>query len=439
MKNISDYEIFEKRYKEAEAAYLKAFGMLEADLLSYTAANTENNTVGKSNERKADEKAEGQSVEALNAGERNYMDMSVFELSDKIGAGIRTMSRNLTGKTAVKEPAIGELKAGMPLNEPSKQGEQNEAYMQNNASSDAVAMQSAAGMESSANASASEESKAEKTADELLAEMDALVGLDTVKKDIRSMINFIRVCKLREERGMKAPKLSYHMVFSGNPGTGKTTIARKLAELYKAIGLLPKGQLVEVDRSGLIAGYQGQTAIKTAEVIQSAIGGVLFIDEAYALVDSDTDTYGKECIATILKAMEDHRDELIVIVSGYSELMHKFIESNPGLKSRFNKYIHFPDYTGEEMENIFLLQCKNNGYEIETEAQELLRAVFDDWYETRDENFGNGRTVRNSFEKIINCQASRLASDSDITDEELRTLTLQDVKDGLELSPDKED
>lgn len=136
--------------------------------------------------------------------------------------------------------------------------------------------------------------------------------------------------------------------------------------------------------------------------------------------------------------MEDHRDELIVIVAGYDELMHKFIDSNPGLKSRFNKYIHFPDYSGEELEKIFLLQCKSNGYELEAEARKLLRAVFDDWYETRDENFGNGRTVRNSFEKIINCQASRLAADTEITDDELRTLTIQDVKDGLELSPEGE-
>lgn len=286
-------------------------------------------------------------------------------------------------------------------------------------------------------AEAMAEEEPEKSLDELLAEMDALVGLDAVKKDIHAMINFIRVCKLREERGMKAPELSHHMVFSGNPGTGKTTIARMLSSLYKAIGVLKKGQLVEVDRSGLIAGYQGQTAIKTQEVIQSALGGVLFIDEAYALVESDNDTYGKECIATILKAMEDHRDELVVIVAGYDNLMEKFIDSNPGLKSRFNKYIHFPDYTGEEMEAIFLLQCRSNGYTLQPEAQELLRAVFDDMYDTRDENFGNGRTVRNTFEKIINCQATRLASVEEITDEQLMMLTLEDVKAGLEMAPEE--
>ena len=287
------------------------------------------------------------------------------------------------------------------------------------------------------NAEAAEEQEPEPTLEELLAEMDELVGLEAVKKDIRTMMNFIRICKLRQERGMKAPDLSYHMVFSGNPGTGKTTIARMLAQLYKAIGVLKKGQLVEVDRSGLIAGYQGQTAIKTQEVIQSAIGGVLFIDEAYALVESDNDTYGKECIATILKAMEDHRDELIVIVAGYDDLMEKFIDSNPGLKSRFNKYIHFPDYTGEEMMAIFQIRCRSNGYETEAEAEELLLAVFNDMYDTRDDNFGNGRTVRNIFEKVINCQATRLAADMDITDEELRVLTLDDVKAGLDMTPEE--
>ncbi|MBR6584496.1 MAG: AAA family ATPase, partial [Firmicutes bacterium] len=195
----------------------------------------------------------------------------------------------------------------------------------------------------------SEEKEPEPTYEELMEELDALVGLETVKEDIKTMINFLRICKLRQERGLKTPELSHHMVFSGNPGTGKTTIARLLSKIYKAIGLLEKGQLVEVDRAGLIAGYQGQTAIKTAEVVQSAIGGVLFIDEAYSLVQGDNDSYGKECVATVLKAMEDNRDQLVVIVAGYDDLMHKFIESNPGLKSRFNKYIHFPDYTGEEM------------------------------------------------------------------------------------------
>ncbi len=407
----------------------------------------------------------------LSDSERDYLDMSIFDLSDslrgaagrshstakelgKIDAAAGSVQQTLNDTLAetmeliekMTKSGLGEFSeltgvpgggdfagaagggepdgAGAGVSKPVETGMQNTAEAKAEVKAEAVAQ-------------AAEAQEPEPTVEELLAEMDALVGLDAVKKDIRTMINFLRVCKLRQERGMKAPELSHHMVFSGNPGTGKTTIARMLSKLYKAIGVLKEGQLVEVDRSGLIAGYQGQTAIKTAEVIQSAIGGVLFIDEAYALVESDNDTYGKECIATILKAMEDHRDELIVIVAGYDDLMEKFIDSNPGLKSRFNKYIHFPDYTGEEMEQIFLLQCKSNGYELETEAQELLRAVFDDMYDTRDDNFGNGRTVRNTFEKIINCQATRLASDMDITDEELRVLTLDDVKAGLEMAPEE--
>ena len=278
------------------------------------------------------------------------------------------------------------------------------------------------------------EAEPEKTLEELLAELDSLVGLEAVKKDIHTLMNFIKVCKLRESRGLKTAEVSYHLVFSGNPGTGKTTVARLLAKLYKQIGILKTGQLVEVDRSGLVAGYLGQTAIQTAKVIKEAIGGVLFIDEAYALVESEEDSYGKECIATILKAMEDHRDELVVIVAGYDDLMYKFIEANPGLRSRFNKYLHFPDYTGEEMEQIFQMQCKKNGYMLAEDAQTLLRGEFDRMYAERDDNFGNGRTVRNVFEKIINCQANRLAADpagESLADEALMTLTEADVWEGI--------
>lgn len=433
------FDDLDKEYKKLEEAYLKAFGLIEQNLFSDMPEKSENDENTKDVLQNAGENRDAAAKDI--AAVRDYMDMSIFELSDKIGSGIRAMSKSLAADSlsnqaeSIKiQPAEAAKNGGLLAPQSKAKSDADADDDKQDISSEKTSKEK----EAKAAATESEAAEPEKTADELLAEMDALVGLDTVKKDIRSMINFIRVCKLREERGMKAPKLSYHMVFSGNPGTGKTTIARMLAQLYKAIGVLPKGQLVEVDRSGLIAGYQGQTAIKTAEIVESAMGGVLFIDEAYALVDNDTDTYGKECIATILKAMEDHRDELIVIVAGYDELMHKFIDSNPGLKSRFNKYIHFPDYSGEELEKIFLLQCKSNGYDLEAEARKLLRAVFDDWYETRDENFGNGRTVRNSFEKIINCQASRLAADTEITDDELRTLTIQDVKDGLELSPEGE-
>ncbi len=181
------------------------------------------------------------------------------------------------------------------------------------------------------------------TIDSLLTELDGLVGLDSVKRDVHSLMNFIKVARIREQRGKKVPTVSYHLVFTGNPGTGKTTVARLVARLYYHIGILPQGQLVETDRSALVAGYLGQTAIKTQKVIQQAMGGVLFIDEAYALAGDSEDSYGKEAIETILKAMEDHLGELVVIVAGYTELMHRFIDSNPGLSSRFSKYFEFPD------------------------------------------------------------------------------------------------
>jgi len=248
-----------------------------------------------------------------------------------------------------------------------------------------------------------------RTMEELMAELDALVGLKGIKEDIRSLMNFITITKLREERGLSVPTISYHLVFTGNPGTGKTTVARLVAGLYHRIGILPKGQLVETERSQLVAGYLGQTALKTADVIRQAMGGVLFIDEAYALVNDDQDTYGKEAIETILKAMEDHRDELVVIVAGYTELMHKFIESNPGFRSRFSKFFEFPDYTGEELLQIFLTFCKKNGYHLTEEAEAYLLLEFNDMYEHRDSHFGNGRSARNIFEKAINQQANRLA------------------------------
>ena len=192
--------------------------------------------------------------------------------------------------------------------------------------------------------------------------------------------------------------------------------------------MLPKGQLVEVDRSGLVAGYVGQTAIKTRKVIHEAMGGVLFIDEAYALANNKDDGFGQEAIETILKAMEDHRDELVVIVAGYPDLMHKFIDSNPGLSSRFNKYFEFKDYNGEELLGIFKSFCKKNGYTISDETEIMLKTKFDAMYESRDENFGNGRTVRNIFEKAIGHHADRLAGLDDVTDEQLQLITTEDLE-----------
>ncbi|MGN1419462.1 MAG: AAA family ATPase [Acutalibacteraceae bacterium] len=265
------------------------------------------------------------------------------------------------------------------------------------------------------------------TMDSLLAELDGLVGLDSVKQDVHSLINFIKVAKIREKRGMKVPTISYHLVFTGNPGTGKTTVARLVAKLYYQMGILPQGQLVEADRSTLVAGYLGQTAIKTQKVIQQAMGGVLFIDEAYSLAGETDDSYGKEAIETILKAMEDHRNELVVIVAGYTQLMHKFIESNPGLSSRFNKYFEFPDYSGEELLAIFNRFCEKNGYTLDCSASELLLQKFDLLYADRDEHFGNARAARNIFEKSINSQADRIALQENISDADLENITIKDI------------
>lgn len=280
---------------------------------------------------------------------------------------------------------------------------------------------------STAAAPAAEEAPAEKPdLDDLMAELDSLVGLSTIKKEVKTMMNLVKVRKLREENGLPNSEMSLHMVFLGNPGTGKTTVARLISGLYAAIGALSKGQLVEVDRSGLVAGYVGQTALKTQEVIQSALGGVLFIDEAYSLSSGGENDFGREAIETILKAMEDHRNDLVVIVAGYDEPMEKFISSNPGLQSRFNKYLYFPDYNGEELMAMFRSRCKKNGYELTEEADAFAVEFFNEMYENRDDNFGNGRDVRNRFEDIISRQANRLAGMETPTKEDLMTIIKDD-------------
>ncbi len=264
--------------------------------------------------------------------------------------------------------------------------------------------------------------------EDLLAELDELCGLEKVKEDVKSLINLVKVRKLREEAGLPVPPMSLHLVFMGNPGTGKTTVARLLARIYHAIGVLSKGQLVEVDRSGLVAGFVGQTALKTQEVIEKAKGGVLFIDEAYALSNQDSpNDFGREAIEVLLKGMEDHRKDLIVIVAGYTDLMGDFIHSNPGLESRFNKYFYFQDYEGPQLMEIFRSMCKKNGYTVDAETDKAAAEAFQVMYDRRDENFGNARDVRNVFETAVARQANRVAAMDAPAKEDLMALTVADL------------
>ena len=260
---------------------------------------------------------------------------------------------------------------------------------------------------------------------DLLAELDGYVGMDAIKEEVRSLINMVQVYKLRRENDLPTTDMSLHMVFSGNPGTGKTTVARIMARIYHSLDILSKGQLVEVDRSGLVAGYVGQTALKTQKVIEKAMGGVLFIDEAYALNGKSENDFGQEAIDTILKAMEDHRDDLVVIVAGYTELMDRFIHSNPGLESRFNRFLMFEDYTPEQMVAIFKMQCKKGCYVLAEGTEELVRDFISE--ESADDSFGNARGVRNLFEHILVAQNNRLAKMEQVTREDLMQILPDDV------------
>ena len=261
---------------------------------------------------------------------------------------------------------------------------------------------------------------------DLKAELDSYIGLGEVKKEVKNLINMATVYQLRKEHDLPTADMSLHMVFSGNPGTGKTMIARFMARVYHSLGLLSKGKLVEVDRSGLVAGYIGQTAIKTSKVLELALGSVLFIDEAYSLTSKSENDFGFEAVDTILKYMEDHRDDIVVIVAGYTELMEEFVNSNPGLRSRFNKYIDFADYTADEMYGIFKLNCKKSCYELAEDAEQELK----DYFEAAGEyasDFGNARGVRNTFEKLLTEQANRIAEMDEVSREDLMKITKADV------------
>ncbi len=264
-------------------------------------------------------------------------------------------------------------------------------------------------------------------------ELDELIGLTDVKKEVMSLVNFVKVQNQRKEKGLKVPKMSFHLVFTGSPGTGKTTVARIVARIYHDLGILKSSRTVEVDRSDLVAEYVGQTAVKTNAVIDSALNGVLFIDEAYALTPENAGSdYGQEAISTLVKRMEDDRDKLVVIVAGYPNEMKRFIESNPGLKSRFTRYINFPDYNEQELIDIFGLYLKKNEYTLSDDARAYMEKRLEEILLKRDKFFGNARYMRNVFEKAVQCQANRLSRQVNVTAEQLTEINLSDIKEAMQ-------
>lgn len=273
-----------------------------------------------------------------------------------------------------------------------------------------------------------EEEKAQKL-EKLMEEFNGLIGLTSVKHQVNSLINLVKVQKLREAQGMKCSDISKHMVFSGNPGTGKTTVARMLGEIYKYIGILPKGQLIEVDRSGLVKGYIGQTATKVQEVVDESLGGILFVDEAYTLtVNKGEGDFGQEAVDTLLKAMEDHRSEFVVIVAGYTDLMEMFLNSNPGLKSRFSNFIFFEDYTAEELMAILKSMCKKQEYVLSEAAEAKAMEMLEERVVNKPDNFANARDVRNFMEHAIANHATRVVGMKDVTKEVLSTIEPEDLQ-----------
>lgn len=264
---------------------------------------------------------------------------------------------------------------------------------------------------------------------ELLAELDDLIGLEKVKEQVSDLIAYQKVQKLRQAHGLFSNKNTMHLAFTGNPGTGKTTVARIIGRIYKQIGLLSKGQFIEVSRTDLIAGYQGQTALKVKAVIEQAKGGVLFIDEAYSITENDhSDSYGRECLTELTKALEDYRDDLVVIVAGYTEPMRKFFESNPGLRSRFNHFIEFDDYNEKQLFDILQIMCRQNAYCLTDGAEETAQQYIKMQVDNKEEQFANGRLIRNLFDDIVMKHARRVVKLKSPTYSDLITIESEDFE-----------
>lgn len=268
-----------------------------------------------------------------------------------------------------------------------------------------------------------------RTLQELLDDLNALVGLERVKNTVHDLIVYQKVQNLRKERKLHSKMNTLHLAFTGNPGTGKTTVARIVGRIYKKIGLLSKGHFNEVSRTDLIAGYQGQTALKVRKVIDQAKGGVLFIDEAYSITENDhSDSYGRECLTELTKALEDYRDDLVVIVAGYTEPMNKFFESNPGLKSRFNTFIEFDDFSAVEMKNILLSMCRDNDYVLNNEVSEKIHKYLEQQVLSKDDNFANGRLVRNLYDDLVMNHARRVIKIYNPSSDDLSIIKAVDFK-----------
>ena len=420
------------RKTKLELERLARLSNVEKDLLKDLYGDMFGKTASSGKNEKSGKKTSGLTFGSDEPSAADLLDQAYKKRPDPLGDARKALkeAQDLVARTEELSQGITESnkkKMDQMLDAVNNSGQVTPVGVPQTAEGGALPVQTATGGPAPSDAAEEKPKEPEK---DPMEELEALVGLTTIKEDVKELMAFVKIQKMRNDAGLKSVPVSLHLVFTGNPGTGKTTVARIIGRLYKQIGVLSKGQLVEVDRSGLVAGYVGQTALKTQEQIKKAMGGVLFIDEAYALAQKD-DAFGQEAIDTVLKAMEDHRDDLVVIVAGYTKPMEKFINSNPGLKSRFNKYFEFPDYTIDELEEIFYLNCKKYDYVVEEDAKKQIRARIISRKMQRQENFANAREVRNMFEDIITNQARRVAEMENPTHDDMMLITVMDLSDDI--------